>query len=225
MDDLKLNETVKNLKSASDKAAKLSTKWSENAATKGAIKTLMADNKAFFEKASTVMGVLSVGFSAADAFGCFGPSEHQQVMDKLNVIDKKLDDLNNSMNIQFKAVSNQIDYNTVNAILADNEADILTQIDHYQYYQKQLKENNPKNLVDAKNTLLKSADTLDKDITAYYLAFTVNDSARNILNSIYNYNDFGKVIFYLCIRSRGGNIENKYLPIDNLIKSIMFFYG
>lgn len=187
MSDFNPTDTIDGIKKAADKAAKLSEKWSESTATKNAVKTFMADNKAFFSKASTVMGVLSAGCSIADAMGLFGPSEHEQVMNKLNLIEKKIDTLGKEMNLRFDSLAAQVNYNTATAILAGNEADIRTQLSHRDYYLSLLNTGNEADINDARDTFLDSPDTLDKDITAYYLAFTQNDKAKNILLATTDY--------------------------------------
>lgn len=187
MTDFNPTSTIKGVKEAADKAARLSEKWSESTATKNAVKTFMADNKAFFSKASTVMGVLSAGCSIADALGLFGPSEHEQVMNKLNLIEKKIDTLGKEMNTRFDHLAAQVDYNTATAILAGSEADIITQLSHRNYYLSKLNSGNQREINDARDSFLESADTLDKDITAFHIGFTQPDKAKNILLATVDY--------------------------------------
>lgn len=174
---------------AAQKADALSKKWSQKTATnnKNAVVNFMSENRKFFEKTATVMGVLSAGCSLADSFDLFGEKDQQKAMDKMDQIENKIDSLAKEMNTRFDTLAAQVDYNTATAILAGSEADIRTQISHRDRYLAELLSDRSRDIEDARDKLLESHDTLDKDITTFYLAFTKPDQATNILLATVDY--------------------------------------
>lgn len=185
MSEFNPSKTVKDLSDAASKAAELSEKWSKSTANKSALKQFVGDNTKFFKSASTVMGVLSAGCTAADALGLFGKSDQQKVMDSLATIETKIDKLSETMINQFASLSVQVDYVVANATLDKPRAEIMSAITKANLYINAARRGD-KNLTPYINPVIAIGD-LATDVQQFYNSFMSGDNSGNILNATYNY--------------------------------------
>lgn len=188
MSDFNPSDAVSKVSDASKKMADISEKWAKSTQTKDSFKAYIADHKEFFGKTSTILGVVSFGFSVADAMGAFGPSEHKQVMDKLSGIEKKIDQLQSSMNDQFRSLNAHISYAVTNST-ANN---MLNDLNIGKTYRQEFILNcDNKGTVAyqiAANEIFKvNTIALSKAIDTLYDLFVRQEVDSNILMSIYDY--------------------------------------
>jgi hypothetical protein len=188
MNDFNPADAASKVSDASKKMAEISEKWAKSTQTKDSFKAYIADHKDFFGKTSTILGVVSFGFSVADAMGAFGPSEHKQVMDKLSGIEKKIDQLQSSMNDRFKSLDAHISY----AVTSSTANNMLNDLNLGKIYRQEFILNcENKNTIAyqlAANEIFKvNTITLSKAIDTLYELFVRTEVDSNILMSIYEY--------------------------------------
>lgn len=186
---LDVNETVQSINDLTTKAAKMSEKWAKRNEAAGTFKGYIASHKEFLGKMSTVMSVVSVGFSVADSLKLFGEGKEEQMRSQLTRIEDKIDELKKDMYLQFQNISNQINYVSANRKVADAMDVLNTAIDDYNRYQTTLKSNTSVLAIEsAKREFEKmNLSEIRTSIDRLYNSFFENEKSLNILVSIADY--------------------------------------
>lgn len=186
--DFNAKETVSTLKDVSDKVNKWNEKWESSKKELNQFQSFLFEHREIFKKTSTVLGFVSFGFSVAGALGAFGPSEHQQVMNKLDAIEKEIASLKNQMILEFDKLSKQISYEIKNQTIT-NAINVIASANEYRLqYLKYCEDKNSIGYINAKENFLKiNRANIHSAIFSLYDSFLNLSKENNILELMYDH--------------------------------------